>query len=110
MLFHSRIIGLFTLKVLFPITDQTEFIVGTLILFPILVQPVSTKKPSSVSLGFKKTTLSLMSISFLYALKDRSSKIPPCNEIEPFILSLSILILLVLFIDSSLETVVGNSV
>ena len=41
LLFHCKIIGELSLKILLPLTVHSDSFVGTLILFPILVQPVS---------------------------------------------------------------------
>ena len=102
--FHCRVMGLFALKTLLPLIFQREFNEGTFILFPILVQPVSTKYPFAVSWGFKNITF-LFSLRFcLWFLKDISSIRPPFREIVPTIFSFSIFILSTLLIESSLET------
>jgi hypothetical protein len=54
-----------------------------------VTNPLSIKYPSSIFLGFNKTTFSLLSNSVLYCLKVRSSMIAPLRDIEPLTLLFS---------------------
>ena len=107
---HWRVTGWFSVRVLLPIILQIEFDDGTFILFPILVQPVSTKYPFTVSWGFKKTTFFLSFKFCLWFLKEISSIIAPFKDREPIILLFSILILLTLLIKASLDAVLISTV
>ena len=95
--------GEFSVKVLLPFTVQTELFDGTFTLLPILVHPVSIKKPFSVSEGYKKTVLSPSTTFCLCFLKEMSSITAPVNDRDPIIFSFSIFILLLLFKASSLD-------
>ena len=87
-----------------PFTVQTELFDGTFILLPILVHPVSIKNPFSVSDGYKKTVFSPSTTFCLCFLKDISSIKAPSKDSDPTTFSFSIVILLLLFIASSLVT------
>ena len=86
---HESFIGVCSVNLLLPLRVQTEFELGISIFLSEVTKPLSIKYPSSMFLGFNKTTFSLLSNSVLYCLKVKSSMIAPLRDIDPIILSFS---------------------
>ena len=105
---HTRFTGLFGFNILLPLTVHIVLLVGNFNWLLLLdAQPVSTKYPFLIFFGFKRITFSLLFSSFLYFLKVISSIIAPSKDIDPTILSFSILTLLALSITSLRAIIFG---
>ena len=100
---HDSFIGFFSVNLLFPISDHKESEFGISIFLSEVTNPLSIKYPSSMFLGFNKTTFSLLSNSVLYCLNVKSSMMAPFKDIEPRILLFSKFTLSFWFIASTLE-------